>query len=40
MYVASVLAIVASTALTVGLYFMKREAERLPARQLEEARSR
>jgi multidrug transporter EmrE-like cation transporter len=31
MYVASVLAILASTALTVGLYFLKREAERLPS---------
>jgi multidrug transporter EmrE-like cation transporter len=31
MYFASVLAVLASTALTVGLYFMKREAERLPS---------
>ncbi len=31
MYHASVLAILASTSLTVGLYFMKREAERLPS---------
>jgi len=31
MYVASAQAILASVALTVGLYFMKREAERLPS---------
>ena len=31
MYVAPLLAVVASTALTVGLYFMKRQAERLPS---------
>jgi len=31
MYTASLLAILASTAMSVGLYFMKREAERLPA---------
>jgi len=31
MYTASLLAVLASSALTVGLYFMKREAERLPS---------
>ena len=31
MYTGSVLAILASTALTIGLYFLKREAERLPS---------
>ena len=31
MYTATLLAVLASTALTVGLYFLKREAERLPS---------
>src|SRR5436309_12052274 len=31
MYIGSVLAILSSTALTIGLYFLKREAERLPS---------
>jgi uncharacterized membrane protein len=31
MYIASLLAVIASAAMTVGLYFMKRQAERLPS---------